>query len=49
MISEDFAEEYIEKFKDFTDKKLPKDELYYSIKDQIEAKEKEKEAGKKKR
>ena len=33
VISGDFAEEYNEKFKDFTDKKLPKDELYYSIKD----------------
>ena len=28
-------------FGDFADKKLPKDELYYSIKNEIEAKEKE--------
>ena len=28
-------------FGDFADKKLPKDELYYSIKNEIEANEKE--------
>lgn len=35
-------------FGDFSDKKLPKDDLYYSIKNEMEAKEKEYDKKKKK-
>ena len=34
----DFSAEYQKIFGDFTDRKLPKDDLYYSIKNEIEAK-----------
>lgn len=35
-ISADFTEDYEKMFGDFADKKLPKDDLYYSIKTEIE-------------
>ena len=37
-ITSDYKEEYDKLFGDFPEKKLPKDDLYYSIKDEIEAK-----------
>ena len=36
-----FKQDYDKMFGDFADKKLAKDDLYYSIKNEIEAKEKE--------
>jgi hypothetical protein len=49
-VGTDFGEEYDQIFGGFADKKLPKDDLYYSIKDEIESKvtisKKEKKKGK---
>jgi hypothetical protein len=39
-VATDFSEEYEKMFGDFADKKLPKDDLYYSIKTEMESKEK---------
>jgi hypothetical protein len=36
----DYSEEYEKMFGDFADKKLPKDDLYYSIKTEMESNEK---------
>ena len=42
------SEEFMKVFGDFSEKKLPKDDLYYSIKNEMEAKEKELDKKKKK-
>ena len=39
-ITTDYTEEYEKMFGDFADKKLPKDDLYYSIKTEMESNEK---------
>ena len=44
----EFSEDFMKVFGEFSDKKLPKDDLYYSIKNDIKAKEKELDKKKKK-
>ena len=44
----DFKAEYERIFGDFADKKIPKDDLYYSIKNEIDLKHKHKKKTKKK-
>lgn len=44
----EFSEDFMKVFGEFSEKKLPKDDLYYSIKNEIEAKEKELEKKKRK-
>ena len=46
-VTTDYTEEYEKMFGDFADKKLPKDDLYYSIKTEMESNEKA--VGKKKK
>ena len=44
----EISEDFMKAFGEFSEKKLPKDDLYYSIKNEMEAKEKELDKKKKK-